>query len=100
MDAAGERAETTCVSKAATTRLHVPDGLRAQASEGVGRDALHVAVLLDVPEQHRQRHTTWPATARFSAALHANVGRRLRRRASVRSAPPCGARVGTYNTKP
>lgn len=31
--------------------LHLPDGLRAEASEGVGRDALDEAVLLDVPEQ-------------------------------------------------
>lgn len=52
MDAAGQS-----VSAAVGTRLHVPDGLRAEASEGVGRDSLHAAVLLDVPEQHRQRHS-------------------------------------------
>lgn len=34
--------------------LHLPDSLSAEASEGIGRDSLDVAVLLEVPE-HRQR---------------------------------------------
>lgn len=42
-------------SKNGRKLLHLPDGLSAEASEGVSRDALDVAVLLDVPEQRRHR---------------------------------------------
>lgn len=48
------------VSKNVRSLLHLPDGLSAEASEGVGRDALDVAVLLDVPEQH-----AWKTNAHF-----------------------------------
>lgn len=41
-----------CVSKNVRNLLHLPDGLSAEASEGVGRDAFDVAVFLQVSEQH------------------------------------------------
>lgn len=51
----GSRVRAERASKNVRNVLHLPDGLSAEASEGVGRDALDVAVLLDVPEQHAQR---------------------------------------------
>lgn len=51
----GSRVRAERVSKNVRNLLHLPDGLGAEASEGVGRDALDVAVLLDVPEQHTHR---------------------------------------------
>lgn len=45
-----------CVSNNVRNLLHLPDGLSAEASEGVGRDALDVAVFLQVPEQHIDRN--------------------------------------------
>lgn len=56
-----ERAED--VSKNARSPLHLPDGLSAEASEGVGRDSLDTAVLLDVPAQHRQTKAGYKHTA-------------------------------------
>ena len=47
--------------------LHLPDGLRAEAPEGVGRNLLQTAVLLDVPEQkeHRYQQAGGPKMAVF-----------------------------------
>lgn len=44
------------------TLLHLPDGLSAEAPEGVGRNPLDVAVLLEVPEQQAEEQ---PSQADF-----------------------------------
>lgn len=48
--------------------LHLPDSLSAEASEGVGRHPLDVAVLLEVPEQHSRKTTVTSRFQRDTAA--------------------------------